>query len=395
MTNQFTIINDLPQFKGNPRPHEKDSFVPGVNVKTFLRALENHFLQYNITDDDAKLRLLFTQIDKTSGDASDLVNCYVGRDVPYANVEAEFLSMYPNFSRSDFKCSARNIMASDITSPNLFSGMTRLETQARAVIEAYLSAPHMSTVPLSMNTQVIVTEGVDENGDELIRTMPCADVLQNFCMHLYMASQLNDQVYDKIHTTTPATSSTAFMAKAVQTAERERQLKVDGRRPNESNATNAVLYQMQHKGEKKTPQNTAPKNCFSCGKSGHFQRECRSQQKCIYCKASGHMAIKCYKRIKDRVAICVNCNRLGHDTKQCRSKSASDTLKKCSNCNKVGHESANCWSRGGKANPHTATASGYRQQKTFKPQRVHTLEEMEDVEDPNRYYEDDTDDRNE
>ena len=47
---QLTVLNTLPLFKGNARITDDDTFIPGVNVRVFFRALENYFEQNNILD---------------------------------------------------------------------------------------------------------------------------------------------------------------------------------------------------------------------------------------------------------------------------------------------------------------------------------------------------------
>lgn len=107
---QNIVLNDLPKFSGNPRLHDVN-FVQGINVETFIRTLDNYFIQHQITDDVRKLQILFAQIDKEKGDANDLVTCYTGKLIPYIDFTNEFIHMYTiftsNFTSSEFKCATR------------------------------------------------------------------------------------------------------------------------------------------------------------------------------------------------------------------------------------------------------------------------------------------------
>ena len=123
MATSLTVINDLPKFRGNATHNEFDTFVQGINVKTFFRSLDNHFEQNKITDNAAKLRLLFAQI--------------------YTNTEM------------------------------------------------------MQAIRLSITTKIQLSDNEND-------TMSCADVLQNFCMHLFLSTQLKNEIYDRLAKMNPS-----------------------------------------------------------------------------------------------------------------------------------------------------------------------------------------------
>ena len=89
----LVVLNEIPCFKGRPMAHDVEGFKYGPDLKTFLRTLQNHFLQQDIKDDAEKLQLLYSRVDKTSGDAITLLNnLYVGRHVKYDDVEKELVT---------------------------------------------------------------------------------------------------------------------------------------------------------------------------------------------------------------------------------------------------------------------------------------------------------------
>ena len=336
----LNVLNNLPVFRGNSRPHEVDSFVASVDVKTFFRTLDNHFDQYNIVDDAQKLRILFQQIDKNSGNAIDLVNLYSGRPVPYNEVRQDFLNMYPNFSRHEFRQAARGIINTNINVPSIFCGMTKLESQSRALIESYLTKESLHNIGIFHDTHLAVAH--DENGD-VIETIPLADILQNMVMHMFIATQLSDAVYQKLTDISPNVPSTRFMSKVVTTTEKEKLLKKEYQKERKEGASpsNEVLYTIQnvqptkntgsqsnkkHEDTNKynntntyaNPPTFRGKRCYICNRTGHYARNCRQKPNCEYCRNSGHDVRMCHKRQKDRVSFCTNCSRLGHVARACR-----------------------------------------------------------------------------
>ena len=172
----LVVLQNLPRFRGNLRASEKHrkDVTPSINVRTFLRALENHYSANRINDDERKLRILYAQIDKSAGDAVDLVNCYAGRDVAFDEVKNDFLAMYPEFRRTDFRYAARSILDLNINEPTMFCGMTRHENETRALAESYLGSDSMKELGFDIDTKVKVGE----------KEFTLLSILQNNFMHL-------------------------------------------------------------------------------------------------------------------------------------------------------------------------------------------------------------------
>ena len=113
------VLNALPEFKGNPLPREKSSFRPGTDVRTFLRALDSYFTQHNIVEDAAKIRILYSRIHKTSGDAVKLANMYIeNTDITYRQLEQEFLAAYPNAELTEIQVTTKKIKDLRIFDPS-------------------------------------------------------------------------------------------------------------------------------------------------------------------------------------------------------------------------------------------------------------------------------------
>ena len=70
---QIIFLNDLPSFACHPRPGEA-KFKSDVNVRTFLRTVENYFLQYGITSDKRKMQVEYSLVDKKKGTPLNIVN---------------------------------------------------------------------------------------------------------------------------------------------------------------------------------------------------------------------------------------------------------------------------------------------------------------------------------
>lgn len=350
MATQLTVLNDLPRFKGNARSGDKPS-PPGINVKTFLRTLENYFTQHNITENAKKIQLLFALIDKENGDAIDLVTCYAGKEVDYEDICHDFILMYPNFTTSEFRHAARAVLNSKIEYPTLFCGMTRMENQSRAVVEAYLNGNENNRVGVSPSTTL--NDDDDENDGHLA----LIDVLQNFLMHLITSTQLQSNVYDKIAPITAADASTRFMSRAVEAAERQKMS--DGNRypRKRDNNSNDVIWEVREQAERQNerkprykptersakprPYNTKNRDtcCLKCGESTHISRECKATKLyCSFCKIKGHVVKICQKRLAQAAGKhCKNCRiSNSHNTEECYAlKKGRERYDVSNNNNKV------------------------------------------------------------
>ena len=264
----WVVLNDLPKFRGAPRANETDTFVEGIDVRTFFRSLENHFSHHNITTDEAKLRIVFNQIDKDTGNAIDLITCYAGRDVEYEDVREEFLEMYPALGRTEFRYAAKSLLATNVTKPTHFCGMTRLETHTRALTEAYyLCNSNLEEISVTQTSAIAIGGADDDN-------LLLSDLVHTLMMHLILADQLENKLYDKVKAVTPLTSSTRFMTKVVHEAAKTAQIQKDQRRSSRPTEPNEVLYNMKSRSEnpKAGVNKAAHIVCFNCSKTGHYQR---------------------------------------------------------------------------------------------------------------------------
>ena len=337
----FMLLQNLPRFRGNLRSHEHNltNVTPYLDVRSFLRALENHFESEGIQNDDQKLRILFAQVDKTVGDAADFINCYAGRILSFKDISEELLMCYPEFRKSEFKHAACSVNKIKLNEPNFFLSMTKLENESRALAEAYLNNEKMSELPLNTDTKIIL-----RNGNDISQSA----ILQNFIMHFVLANQLDYERYIKLNGITPDISSTRFMSQAVKLAEREKIIKNEGRKNQDKEISSEVLYKIHAGSNKNESLVRNEKSCFLCGKQGHLKRDCRYAKDnkktndlrqvgefCKYCKVKGHDALKCRTRITKKIPMCTKCLKIGHDEKNCRTK-------KCTYCKYLGHEIKDC-----------------------------------------------------
>ena len=353
--NQLTIINDLPKFCGNPSSSDTD-FVPGIDVKTFIRSLDNHFTQYDITDDARKLQVLYALVEKNKGDAIDLVTCYSGKQMTYKEVVKELLLMYPCFTATEITHAAKTILESDITKPSIFRGMTTLEKQSQALVEAYLTKPAMEEIGLNADIKVTL-EGEsdsDDDDDEEEETenkqITVLSLLQNFCMHLVMAHQLPYKTYEKISKITPLTKPTLFMALTVEAAEKKkRHENLCNSKKRVKPEANSVIFNVNSqagdrtRGEKETtpkpqrptqrnrrttesPHQTSyngPRKCFRCGLENHLKKDCKVDAYCSFCKIRGHTIQVCRKK-NAKGKYCQHCGiKDSHSTSECYVKRTS------------------------------------------------------------------------
>ena len=95
-----------------------------------------------------------------------------GRQVTYEEVQQEFLSMYPSFTTSEFRHAAKSAITINVKAPSYFAGMTKLETQTRALVDSYLDTAPMRQAGIEPEVELNGTQ------DKLVVT----DLLQNFAM---------------------------------------------------------------------------------------------------------------------------------------------------------------------------------------------------------------------
>ena len=91
--------------------------------------------------------------------------------------------------------------------------------------------------------------------------------------------------------------------------------------------------------------------CFTCGKTGHYSRDCRMAPTCFQCGKVGHISKECRQnarggrgrgwgpqnrggRVNQSQGLrCYSCNQMGHRADQCFT---------CYKCGEQGHKSNNC-----------------------------------------------------
>lgn len=111
--------------------------------------------------------------------------------------------------------------------------------------------------------------------------------------------------------------------------------------------------------------NSTNNRCFTCGKKGHYVKNCRNESNdyseedivwcCQYCDKEFEDENKCVyhenncksKKIKVQSYdnSCFKCGKYGHFASNCWSKksSFSKSSKKCDICGKYGHYEVNCY----------------------------------------------------
>ena len=329
---QVTVLQDLPLFTGNPKPGDAP-FKPELDARTFLRSVENYFLQHQITNNERKLQILFSLIDKKRGDAIRLITCYAGKNVPFEAVKAEFLSMYHSFAVTEFRHAAQTLLDTKLTMGNMFCGMTSLELATRAVAEAYLSHKPLTRSHFGERTKIYPLDGTTGTVPPTPPPLPSTsaasttpieiylqDVIQNVLMHVFIATQTPNSIYEKLAAMGPSHTSTKLMAETVKTVEKHKLMNASRK----TETHNDVIWRA-HQGQG-TPQNEYSATdkrdetefkCYNCGKKGHISKKCKS---CSFCKKYGHKAKTCRERIaKAKGKYCSNCNlKDSHNTAECR-----------------------------------------------------------------------------
>jgi len=359
-TNNLIVLNDLPKFAGFPRPGEQP-FKSDIEARTFLRTVENYFMQNGIMDDPGRIRILFSLIEKKKGNAINLVTTYAGRKATFAQVKRTFLNMYPAFSVSEFRHAAKTLSSLKISraSDDLFCDMTRLETATRAAAEAYLKNEKRSETFFNEDTIIkkptSATNGTATNADSATATTAATpastaasttpstppvsqveliDVIQNLLMHITIATFVHHEVYDELINIGPTSPSHDLMSATVRETEKHRLL--NGNNPKEP--TEEVIWKACNytpaTAQRRTQQTTKPATtetrtnastalkCFTCGQVGHTKRQCHL---CGYCKQPGHTTKKCAARIAAaKGKWCDHCKIAdSHTTEECYSKKSA------------------------------------------------------------------------
>ena len=350
-TTNLTVLTDLPKFSGNPRSDEAP-FKSDLDARTFLRALDSYFECHHIDNDQKKMHILFSQIDKKKGNAVNFVTSYVNKKVPFKEVKEVFLMMYPQTSK-DLRQGAQKLLETKIDEQDMFCGMTQLEATALSVAEAYLGNTGITKgkfdadtvikpktrppVPATQETSPDAEDGsnaADERTDTVAdtRAPPSAseeeaditllDLLQNALMHMVIASQVHHRVYEKVAKSGPQTRSNKLMAQVVTAAAKHQQLLKDKQPRTQEDFIYRAAAEQRPRFQGTSPQEKTWKNtlkCYNCGKEGHTRKRCPV---CSYCKETGHSAKSCQKRITQaKGKFCSYCKlRDSHSLSECRKR---------------------------------------------------------------------------
>ena len=345
--NNLTVLQDLPKFTGDPKDGEPH-FVPDIDARTFMRAVENHFLHHNITADDKKIQLMYSLIDKKKGDAVQFLSCYVGEPVTFNEVKIEFLNMYPSFTVTEFRHAAQALLHTNFKTKKAFCAMTALQNNTRAVVEAYLRNEALTegefgegtiipgSIPLPStpsSTSTSSTSVPPAHSAQAASTTTMKKVMQNLLMHLFIASETENKVYNKLANIGPKNSSTKFMSETVKAIEKQKLL-------NNTKKTVANNHEVIWQAARVTPHppqrqtaavagaprpptaqgpidnNRPPLKCHNCNQTGHIKRDCKT---CSYCTKYGHTAKLCRARIAQaKGKYCSTCKlQDSHNTVEC------------------------------------------------------------------------------
>ena len=371
------ILDSLPIFSGNPRPGDRKGVAHShVDVKTFFRSLDNHFAQENITSDERKLRILHSRLCKEAGDASANFSSYSGRRISYTRVRDEFLLLYAEQRRNDFRTLAGQLMATKIQDQTITTDIRRLEDLTRAITESYLSRPEVNRAGLRLGLRIgegvrnrpiqqeIVREVVREVAREEAREeeeaaageeeveeeenevdeveiveedgVTIEDAYQHLLMHLFVGPHVPHESYEKVKRIGPLIGPTMFKAKIVHRLETISLMKAN--KLNKDHEKGEVIFQTTEYNRNKVDNsdrgrggnNPNPekesRKCHACGKPGHLKAQCFVW--CIYCSRKGHWTAKCNKRIEAQVKYCRNCKSLGHDDEACWKPKRDKPVKK-------------------------------------------------------------------
>ena len=332
-TSILTVLDGLPTFSGYPR--ECDAyFKPEVDAKTFIEALENYFIQNNIRDDKKKITILFGMVDKTKGDAVQVITALAEDNlVKFKDVKEEILEMYPTAMHTELRYAAQELLATDLTKGPFNEKMTSLTRLTRAVTHAYVNNTKLTKDQFNGESVIATPREIGPENAAPIPPAPTtfklADILQNMIMHLFISAQTHVKVYEKVKDIGPSTKATRFMSNTVFKA-LEYKRAHPAKNPEKNND---IVFKLDQRtsarsGEgHKTPRHVRPSQrentrlkCFNCNELGHSKRDCKI---CGYCRKNGHTAKGCEERIKNsKGKYCQECDlKDSHNTSECYKNS--------------------------------------------------------------------------
>ena len=317
--NQVQVISDLPKFSGSPRTGERRE---GVDLRSFLRALDNHFASNNIVADDRKLRVLYAHISSHTGDAHHVVSSYAGCIETYDDIKRQLLNYYPINASTDFNGASHLYFNSTLTEKNLRCDMSSLATRVRALTESYITKK-TSVTGLTMDARVVKEDDTE---------VPLPNVLNNMLLQIITTLNMPSKVFEKLEVITPEQGPNEFTSQAVNafdkyiTKKKSRTPKPNNHEiiwKTESQPESNTAVQVQQSNNKQGPQTNnrksggqdKTKNCYRCDKLGHVAANCRVKIQCSNCKRTNHITKHC--RLRNS---CKKCGKAGHSSNECRVK---------------------------------------------------------------------------